>query len=305
MADCLHLAQTLASWDFAVVPARVNKSAEGEYHKGSVKGWPARASALQSKWAEGWFTWGGDWHVAICPRQGGAVALDCDGTDSVDLLREAINSKVLPWTGQELCYSTPGHGGGLHVVWRWPKGLPTFSRKVVTLESGAQLDLRGEGTFLLTYGAPRPDLPEGSSYKIHSRPGEDGPPEMPLEVVSWMESLGQIESVEAPSIDVKQKSPEQLVKLASSQGGKIRVDRHSHLFALASYLRVRKDTKTFEALAHKLWELVQAHFEIVGEEEHWKKEVIRVSKNAIQYTQERDQKNLLVAQAALKAANLL
>jgi hypothetical protein len=60
------------------------------------------------------------------------------------------------------------------------------------------------------------------------------------------------------------------------------------LFRAASYLRVRAGTRTFETLAAALWELVQAHFDTEGEEEHWEQETLRIARNASRYTEARD-----------------
>lgn len=302
MAGCRDLAETVASWGGAVVPARVNRDDDG-WHKGSIKGWPAKASADPSQWRNDWFTWGGNWHVALCPRVGGLVALDLDGEPAVNLLREAVALMQVPWddANPPLVYRTPGHGGGMHIVWRWPRGLPAFSRRVVTTAEGAQVDLRGEGTFLLLFGAPRPDVGEDARYELVARPGPGGPPPMPERIVPWMESLGDINVEDAPSLGAKQLSPEGLARLAAAQGGKVHADRHVALFRVASYLRVRTGTRTFEALAAELWRLVETHFHIDDEEEHWQSEVIRVSRNASRYTAERDAEQAKAAQAWARA----
>lgn len=299
MADCRALAEEVASWGGSVVPARVNY-ADGGWHKGSIRGWPAKASRNPTRWPADWFSWQGNWHVALCPRTGGLVALDCDGPEAVDALRAGARGRPW-WDPPPLAYTTPGHGGGLHAIWRWPADLPTFSRMVVTLPGGGQVDLRGEGTFLLLLGAPRPDLFEGAAYELVSRPGEGGPPPLPPDFVPWMESLGGMNRGDAPSLQVKQAPPERVAAIAAEQGGRISVDRHTTLFALASYLRVRAGTRTFETLATALWAEVEAHFQIEGEEDHWQQEVLRVARNASRYTRERDLLQLEAAEAALAA----
>jgi hypothetical protein len=298
LPDCTALAGAVASWGGAVVPARVNSDGDGGWHKGSVKGWPAKASSDPSKWADGWFTWGGSWWAALCPRQGGLVTLDLDGPHAVDLFRGVRDDF---WTPDTLTYKTPGHGGGMHVVWRWPQWLGAFSRQVCTTALGAQLDLRGEGTFLLLCGAPRPDLPAGAAYELVSRPGEHGPPPMPPLFMDWFSRLGDVSLEAAPSLGAKQLDPDDLVALALRQGGKVKADRHSCLFRTASWLRVRHGTRTFEALANELWRLVETYFDIADEEEHWKQEVIRVAKNASKYTEERDRAQAEAARASLAA----
>ena len=273
-----------------MVPARVQADGDGGWHKGSVKGWPARASSNPGQWPEGWFTWGGTWWVALCPRAGGLVAVDLDGEEAVATMREAVALMQLPWDDADppLSYRTPGHGGGMHFVWCWPPSLPPFSRQVVTLASGAQIDLRGEGTFLLLCGAPRPDIGDAAKYELITRPGEQGPPPLPDAFPKWMESLGDVNVERAPSLGAKQLSPAGLVELAAAQGGKLRSDRHVALFRAASWLRVRQGTRTFETLATALWDLVQAHFDIDGEQDHWEQETLRIARNASRYTEERD-----------------
>jgi hypothetical protein len=300
--SCRELALAVSGWGGAVVPARVNYGDDG-WHKGSIKGWPAKASADPANWRHDWFSWGGTWHVALCPRVGGLIALDLDGEEAIGLLREAVALTQVPWddSSPPLIYRTPGHGGGMHIVWRWPRDLPAFSRRVVTTASGAQVDLRGEGTFLLLFGAPRPDVADDATYELVSRPGEGGPPPMPMQVIPWMESLGDINIEAAPSLGAKQLSPEGLAKLAAAQGGLVKADRHVTLFRVASYLRVRRGTRTFEALAAELWRLVEEHFYTEGEEEHWQSEVIRVSKNASRYTTERDAEQAKAAEAWARA----
>jgi hypothetical protein len=297
MADCRALAETVASWGGAVVPARVNW-ADGGWHKGSVRGWPAKASSDPRSWPDtSWFTWGSNWWVALCPRQGGLVAVDCDGQAAVDLLREAVAIGQVPWDDGDtpLTYRTPGHGGGLHLVYRWPPGLPAFSRRVVTTAEGAQIDLRGEGTFLLLCGAPRPDVGPDARYEMVSRPGEHGPPPLPDGFPEWMDSLGDVNVEAAPSLGAKQLSPEGLARMAAAQGGRLRADRHVALFRVASHLRVQRGTRTFEALATELWRLVEANMDIDGEEEHWQEECIRVARNAAEYTRKRDEMQVQAA----------
>jgi hypothetical protein len=286
-----------------VVPARVNSDGGGGFYKGSIKGWPARASSDPAKWPDGWFTWGGDWWAALCPRAGGLVALDLDGPEAVNTFRRGVKQGEFDWPAEPpLAYRTPGHGGGMHFVWRWPPGLPPFSRKVLTIEKGGQIDLRGEGTFLLLCGAPRPDLPAGARYEVVMRPLNSGPPQIPVNVVAWMEELpGVVTTEEAPSLDVRQASPAQIEKMAAAQGGRIRVDRHTALFALASYLRVRQGTRTFEQLATALWQALELHFEIEDEVEHWQSEAIRVARNASKYTEERDRLQREAATSGLRA----
>ncbi len=304
MPDCRALAEAVASWGGAVVPARVNSDGAGGWHKGSIRGWPARASSSESNWPEGWFTWGGDWWVALCPRTNGLVALDLDGPEAVAVFREAVREHPHWWEPMRrpLAYKTPGHGGGMHVVWRWPRLMNPFARRVLTLEGGGQVDLRGEGTFLLLCGAPRPDLPAGAHYEVVSLPVDEGPPLLPGGFEEWMESLpGVTVAEDAPTLDVKQMSPEHIEKMAIQQGGRIKTDRHTALFALASYLRVRQGTRTFEQLATALWGALEQHFEIEDEVEHWQSEAIRVARNASKYTEERDRLQRETATSALDA----
>jgi hypothetical protein len=119
-----------------------------------------------------------------------------------------------------------------------------------------------------------------------------------------MESLGAVEASERPSLQVRQISPESLALRAAAQGGRLRTDRHTALFAVASYLRVRRGTRTFEQLAAALWDLVERHFEIEGEQDHWQQEVLRVARNASRYTAQRDAAQAEAAEAALGALGL-
>jgi hypothetical protein len=286
--DCRALAEAVASWGGSVVPARVNMGPDG-WHKGSIKGWPQRASADPSAWPDGWFTWGGDWWVALVPKVGRLLAVDLDGEEAVDLYRQAAKGDRSLWEPGSLSYTTPGHGGGMHFVWRWPAHLPTFSRRVVTTASGAQIDLRGEATFTLLCGAPRPDLPPGAGYGVVSRPGVGGPPPLPAGFVPWTESLGDLNVEASPSLGARQLSPEGLAELAARQGGRVHADRHVTLFRLASWLRVRRGTRTFETLAAELWRLCETYVDFGDEgEEAWQQEILRVAHNASRYTEERD-----------------
>jgi hypothetical protein len=181
-----------------------------------------------------------------------------------------------------------------------------FARKVLTLENGGQVDLRGEGTFLLLCGAPRPDLPAGAKYEVVSLPGGDALPLLPGGFEEWMASLPGIATAEdAPTLDVRQSSPEQIEKMAIAQGGKIKTDRHTALFALASYLRVRQGTRTFEQLATALWAALEQHFDIEDEVEHWQSEAIRVARNASKYTEERDRLQREAAASAMASLTAL
>lgn len=302
MADCKPLAELLASWGGAVVPARVN-FADGEWSKSSIKGWPSKASSNRTEWRSDWFTWGANWWVAVCPRVGGLIALDLDGPEAVEVFLEAKMSD-LAWTGEELVYETPGHGGGMHIWWRWPPEMKAFSRLVATLPAGGEVDLRGEAGFVLMAGAPRPDLPDGARYTIIQRPGDSGPPPAPPMLHEWVQSLGPSTLENAPVHSGKQLEPGTLAKLAEVQGGKIKQDRHSTLFRVCAWLRVRKDFNTFETLASELWRLTETHFEIEGEEEHWMNECVRVARNARAYTEERDRQQLEAAAAGMRALGL-
>lgn len=299
MAECVSMARRLASWGGAVVPARVN-FADGAWSKSSIKGWPSRASSDPADWRPDWFTWGGNWWVATCPRVGGLVAMDLDGPEAVSAFEEARAIGHLPWTDDELVYSTPGHGGGMHVWWRWPSSLPAFSRLVAELPAGGEVDLRGEAGFVLMYNAPRPDLPDGARYEIVQPPGHNGPPPAPLGLQDWVESLGPSVREDAPVHAGKQLDPAVLAKM-----GRVTHDRHSTLFRICSWLRVRKDFNTFETLAAELWRLTEAHFEIEGEEEHWQNECIRVARNARKYTEERDKEQTEMAAAGMRALGLI
>lgn len=297
MAECRLLMETVAEWGGAVVPARVLFQ-DGGFTKSSIKSWPARATPDKSMWPPEWGHWGGTWWAALCPRTGGLVALDLDGEEAIEAYRTAIRVDPSLWPEGALAYRTPGHGGGMHVVWRWPRDLPAFSRMVVTLECGGQVDLRGESTFLLLYGAPRPDLPSGENlYQLISRPGEDGPPPAPEGLVPWMEVLsGSFYHQAGPTLEYKQMSPTEFKKMAKTQGGKITVDRHSALFSLASYLRVRSGTRTFETLAAELWKLAEIYIDYGQEgEESWQTETLRVARNASKYLEERDRQQMEAA----------
>lgn len=304
MAECRDLALELARWGGAVVPARVAMH-DGEWSKSSVKGWPTKASSNPSAWRADWFTWGGTWWVAVCPRVGGLVAMDLDGPEAVAVFEEDRANMVFPWTDEELVYTTPGHGGGMHIWWRWPHNLPAFSRLVATLPAGGEVDLRGEAGFVLIAGAPRPDLPEGARYELKQRPSREGPPLAPPWLQRWVKSLGPSVAEDAPVHQGKQLSPQGLVSLAASQGGRVKADRHSTLFRVCSWLRVRREFNTFEALAAELWRLVETYFD-TGEEgaEHWENEAIRVSKNARAYTETRDKEQVEAAARAMEALGL-
>lgn len=300
MAECRALMERVASWGGAVVPARVVFQ-DGGFTKSSIRGWPAKATPDISAWPVEWGHWGGSWWAAVCPRVGGLVALDLDGAEAIEAYRSAVRVDPELWPEGALAYQTPGHGGGMHVVWRWPRELPSFSRMVVTLEGGGQVDLRGESTFLLLFGAPRPDVSEGvSQYELISRPGDDDcPPFAPHNLVSWMEALaGTITHQASPSLEYKQMSPAAFAKMAKAQGGKITVDRHSALFSLASYLRVRSGTRTFETLAAELWKNAETFIDYGQEgEEAWQTETLRVARNASRYLEERDRQQMEAAKA--------
>lgn len=283
MSDCRLLAETIAGWGGAVVPARVMFT-EDSWSKTSIKGWPSKASSNPADWRADWFSWGGNWWVACCPRIGGLVALDLDGPEAIEVFKDFLT------TGDELMYTTPGHGGGMHVWWRWPSTLPVFSRLVAQLPAGGEVDLRGEAGFVLMCGAPRPDLPDGARYEMIQRPPPGGPPPAPPGLQEWVRSLGPSVMEDAPVHQGKQLSPEAVAKLAFGQGGKITLDRHSTLFRACSWLRVRKDFNTFETLATELWRIVSVYFDMGEEgEDHWMTECVRVAKNARAYTEERDQ----------------
>lgn len=304
MPDCRVLARTIASWGGAVVPARVTMS-DGEWTKSSIKAWPARATPDPSLWPPGWFTWGGTWWVAVCPRVGGLVCMDLDGPEAVQTFRAAAKRGDLPWTNRELVYKTPGHGGGMHVWWRWPPTLPAFSRLVAQLPAGGEVDMRGEAGFVLMCGAPRPDLPDGARYGMVQRPPDDGPAPAPPGLQDWVRSLGPSTLEEAPVHQGKQLSPDGLLKMAEAQGGKIKQDRHTTLFRACSWLRVRKEYNTFEALATELWRLTETHFDL-GEdgEQHWQSECIRVARNARAYTEARDRAQAEASEASMRALGI-
>jgi hypothetical protein len=299
MPDCRLLAETVAGWGGAVVPARVMLDGAGEWCKASIRGWPAKASPDPRQWRPDWFDWGGSWWVAACPRYGGLVCMDLDGPEAV----EAFKGGPDLLAGGELAYTTPGHGGGMHVWWRWPPDLKPFSRLVATLPGGGEVDLRGEAGFVLRTGAPRPDLPPGARYEIVQRPGPGGPPPAPPGLRGWVESLGPSVAEDAPVHQGQQLSPAGLAKLAAQQGGKVRHDRHSTLFRTSSWLRVRQDFNTFETLATELWRLVTTHFDVGEEgEDHWQQECLRVARNARDYTEKRDAER---AEAARRSLALL
>ncbi len=126
-----------------------------------------------------------------------------------------------------------------------------------------------------------------------SRPGDEGPPPAPDGIMDWVRSLGPSTAVDAPIHQGRQLNPDELPALAASQGGRLTHDRHTTLFRLASYLRVRSGTRTFETLAAKLWELCSGVFDLGEEgEEYWMQECVRVAKNAAAYTAERDQREM-------------
>lgn len=301
MPNCRTLAETLASWGASVVPARVARS-EGEWTKASIRGWPSAASSDPLRWRPDWFTWGGTWWVATCPRVGGLFALDLDGPEAIDAARAG---GIVGGIGDELIYRTPGHGGGMHIWWRWPKDMPAFSRLVATLPGGGEVDMRGEAGFVLMCGAPRPDLPEGARYEMVRRPGPGGPPPPPPGLREWVESLGPSVAEDAPVHQGKQLSPEALAKVAEQQGGRIKHDRHSTLFRACSWLRVRKDFNTFETLASELWRLVNLYFDMAEEgEDHWMNECVRVARNARAYTEARDQAQVEAARRGLELLGL-
>jgi hypothetical protein len=302
--DCRLLAETLASWGGAVVPARVHTDGS-EWFKASIKGWPARASSDPSQWREDWFTWGGNWWVAVCPRVGGLVALDLDGPEAIAVFKDAWASGDLPWHGEELVYTTPGHGGGMHVWWRWPTTLAPFSRLVATLPAGGEVDLRGEAGFVLMCGAPRPDLLDGARYAMVQKPDPGGPPPAPPELRDWVMSLGPHVAEDAPVHQGKQLSPEGLARVAEQQGGRVTHDRHSTLFRVCSWLRVRRDFNTFETLATELWRLTETHFDTGAEgADHWQNECVRVARNARAYTEARDAAQAEAAQVSIAALGL-
>ena len=233
MSDCRPLAELIASWGGSVVPARVVFDG-GSWTKSSIRGWPQKASRVPGRWPENWFHWGGAWHVALCPRHGGLVAMDLDGEHAIDIARQAVRDGVIPWDPPPLAYRTPGHGGGMHVIWRWPASLPAFSRLTAALPGGGEVDMRGESGFLLLVGAPRPDVP-GGRYEMVSRPGDEGPPPAPDGIMDWVRSLGPSTAVDAPIHQGRQLDPDELPALAASQGGRLTHDRHTTLFRLASY----------------------------------------------------------------------
>jgi hypothetical protein len=296
------MAERVASWGGSVVPARVFQTA-GEWGKASIKQWPSRASSDPARWRPDWFSWGGDWWVACCPRVGGLVCLDLDGPEAVQAFSGAFPHIKL--TGTELIYTTPGHGGGMHVWWRWPPSLAPFSRLVAQLPGGGEVDMRGEAGFVLLCGAPRPDLPDGARYEVVSNPGREGPPPAPEGLRDWVASLGPSVAEDAPVHQGKQLSPEGLARMAQQQGGRVTSDRHSALFRVCSWLRVRREYNTFETLAAELWRLVETHFEVGEEgEDHWMNECVRVARNARRYTEERDQAQMEAAQRAMEALGL-
>ena len=227
------------------------------------------------------------------------VALDLDGPEAIKVFNEFVV------TGEELIYTTPGHGGGMHVWWRWPPDLPVFSRLVAQLPAGGEVDLRGEAGFVLMCGAPRPDLPDGARYQLLQRPPPGGPPPAPLGLQDWVRSLGPSIMEEAPVHQGKQLSPEAVAKIAQAQGGRIHLDRHSTLFRACSWLRVRKDFNTFETLGTELWRIVSVYFDMGEEgEDHWMNECVRVARNARAYTEERDKVQMEAARRGMELLGL-
>jgi hypothetical protein len=108
---------------------------------------------------------------------------------------------------------------------------------------------------------------------------------------------------DAPVHQGKQISPEALAKIAYGQGGRVKIDRHSTLFRVCAWLRVRKDFSTFETLATELWRLVGVYFDMGEEgEDHWMNECVRVAKNARAYTEERDKAQM---ESAMRGMQLL
>lgn len=171
----LVVAKKIAGYGWRVVPAFCSKEGEKVPLAGN---WVVNATVeetqLERWWSERPWTWPG-----TVSGVGSSIVFDCDGADAVDWFR-ALCARVGWVNGASLTYTTPGRSGGLHSVWSWPEWLGRdFRQAKVYLESGGEVQLRGQDHFTLLCGARRPDCP-GRGYRIIEEPdGVLGPQELP------------------------------------------------------------------------------------------------------------------------------
>jgi bifunctional DNA primase/polymerase-like protein len=162
----LVLAKLVASWGGRVVPAFCTKSGEKIPLGGT---WTETATRdveqLERWWTERPWCW-----VGLVTGSDSLIAFDIDGPEGVDWFRALCTREG--WPSGCLAYKTPGRSGGMHCVLSWPDFLGRDFRQAKVYCGGGEVQLRGNGHFILLAGARRPDIPErvNNAYEIISEP---------------------------------------------------------------------------------------------------------------------------------------
>lgn len=109
---------------------------------------------------------------------GGPLLVDLDGPAAAEAFRELLVSVTGTEAVDAWVYATPGHGGGMHVLWDWPAGGLDFTK----FEPVRGLEFRGRAHWTLFYGAKRRD----GEYVWLSGDKSAKPPEPPGRLVEWL-----------------------------------------------------------------------------------------------------------------------
>lgn len=148
----LEMALKVASWGWRVAPGFCSRQGEKVPLCGNwVENASTDSQVLEKWWDERNWLWPG-----VVSGVGSCIVLDCDKPEAVDWFRSLVAREG--WHRGGLIYRTPGKGGGLHCVWNWPEFLGAdFRQAKVTLPSGGEVQIRGNGHWTLLCGAKRPD----------------------------------------------------------------------------------------------------------------------------------------------------
>ena len=222
----------IVEWGGRVVPGFISK----EGNKVPLGGnWVRNATKDVATLRLWWQRWPGTWPGVVSSTDS-VVVLDCDRPESVEWFSGLVQ-ETGGWKSGGWVYRTPGRGGGLHVIWKWPQErLPgTFRQAKVWVGSeGGEVQLRGAGHFTLCAGARRKD----GKYEILEEPGGGGFVEPPSALLNLFLAKSVVSTGSVGSSDLKEISPEEAWKNAPYMDG-----RKNTVAGLAWYLAIRGGTE--------------------------------------------------------------
>jgi bifunctional DNA primase/polymerase-like protein len=170
----LAVARIVASWGFRVFPGFVTRTGEKIPYSGFGGNWVKLATTEEREFEQWWEKSPWLWPGTVS-GVGSSLVLDIDSPGALDWFRSLVGRNVAGGWGSctgGWCYRTPGKGGGMHLLYRWPAFLGNdFRQAKVCLPEGGEVQIRGEGHWTLLCGAPRPD----GKYETIEEPPPSGP----------------------------------------------------------------------------------------------------------------------------------